>query len=185
MRRYVRLAVTLVSVVVTATIFLGGSVLAAGQAGIDRDSAAALEVLYDTTPSAKMLAGKAAAILVFPNIVKAGFLVGAQYGDGALIVKNKTAAYYNIMSASYGLQAGVQSFGYAMFLMTNSAVDYLNKSSGWEVGIGPSVVLVDEGVARTLTTTTLKDDVYAFAFGQKGLMAGAGLQGSKITRITP
>jgi lipid-binding SYLF domain-containing protein len=91
--------------------------------------------------------------------------------------------YYNSVAASYGLQAGVQSFGYVLFFMTNSAVDYLNRSGGWEIGVGPSIVVVDEGVARSLTSTTLKSDVYAFIFDQKGLMAGIGLQGSKITRI--
>lgn len=72
-----------------------------------------------------------------------------------------------------------------MFFMTPDALDYLNNSAGWEIGVGPSIVVVDEGVAKTLTTTTAKDDVYAFIFGQKGLMAGLGLQGSKITRMNP
>jgi lipid-binding SYLF domain-containing protein len=72
-----------------------------------------------------------------------------------------------------------------MFLMTDGAVAYLNQSRGWEVGVGPSIVVVDEGMGRTLTTTTAKDDVYAFIFGQTGLMAGLGLQGSKITQIDP
>ena len=152
-------------------------------AGIDADVDAALMKLYAEQPVAKMLAKKAAAILVFPNIVKAGFVVGAQYGDGALRKKGKTVGYYNSVAASYGLQAGVQSFGYVLFFMTNSAVDYLNRSGGWEIGVGPSIVVVDEGVARSLTTTTLKSDVYDFIFDQKGLMAGIGLQGSKITKI--
>ena len=91
--------------------------------------------------------------------------------------------YYNSVAGSYGLQAGAQSFGYVLFLMTNSAVNYLNRSGGWEIGVGPSIVVVDEGIAHTLTTTTLKSDVYAFVFDQKGLMAGMGLQGSKITKI--
>jgi lipid-binding SYLF domain-containing protein len=94
-------------------------------------------------------------------------------------------AYYNISAASYGLQAGIQEFGYAMFLMTDSARAYIDKSKGWEIGVGPSVVVVDAGVAKSLTTTTAKDDVYAFIFSQKGLMAGIGIQGSKITRINP
>jgi lipid-binding SYLF domain-containing protein len=185
MPKYVRLAATVLSVVVAGTILLSGRALAIDRARLDRDAAAALRVLYDTTPSAKMIGGKATAILMFPKIVKAGFVVGAQTGNGALIVKGKTTAYYNITAGSYGLQAGVQSFSYAMFLMTADAMEYLNKSGGWEVGVGPSVVIVDSGVARTLTTTTMKDDVYAFVFGQKGLMAGAGLQGSKITKISP
>ena len=89
------------------------------------------------------------------------------------------------MAASYGFQAGVQAFFYALFLMTDSAVEYLDHSGGWELGTGPSLVVVDVGAAKSLTTTTLKDDVYAFVFGQKGLMAGIGIQGSKITRIHP
>jgi lipid-binding SYLF domain-containing protein len=89
------------------------------------------------------------------------------------------------VAASYGLQAGAQSFGYAMFLMTDEALSYLDKSEGWEVGVGPSVVVMDEGMAKSMTTSTAKEDIYAFIFGQKGLMAGIGLQGSKITRISP
>jgi lipid-binding SYLF domain-containing protein len=118
-------------------------------------------------------------------VVKGGLIVGGQYGVGALREGRKTFGYYKTVAASYGLQAGAQKFGYAMFFMTDSALQHLKKSSGWEVGVGPSIVLVDEGVARSLTTTTAKDDIYAFFFDQKGLMAGLGLQGSKISSITP
>jgi lipid-binding SYLF domain-containing protein len=89
----------------------------------------------------------------------------------------------NGVAGSYGLQAGLQKFGYALFLMTDAALTYLDNSAGWEVGVGPSIVVVDEGVARTLTSTTLRKDVYAFIFNQKGLMAGLGIQGSKITKV--
>ena len=104
---------------------------------------------------------------------------------GALLVDGKTAGYYNTAAASYGLQAGAQSFGYAMLLMTDTALDHLQNSSGWEVGVGPSIVVVDKGAAKALTTSTAKEDIYAFFFDQKGLMAGLGLQGSKITKIEP
>ncbi len=161
------------------------SVMAADVAGIDRDVDAALNKLYDTTPAARTLAPKAKAILLFPNIVKAGFLFGAQYGHGALRERGKTVGYYNIAAVSYGLQAGVQSFAYAMFFMTDSALKYLKESKGFEVGVGPSIVVVDAGMAKTLTTTTAKEGVYAFVFGQAGLMAGLGLQGSKITEVEP
>ena len=177
--------ITIASAVLMVGLAAALPTLAADAAGIDRDVNAALKVLYDTTPAAKTLAPNPKAILVFPSIVKAGFLVGAQYGEGALLVNGRTVGYYNIAAASYGLQAGVQSFGYALFLMTDSAVKYLNTSKGWELGSGPSIVIVDAGKAKTMTTTTLKDDVYAFTFGQQGLMAGLGLQGSKITRINP
>jgi lipid-binding SYLF domain-containing protein len=161
-----------------------GIARAASAAGIDADADAALNKLYEEQPVAKMLSEKAAAILVFPNIVKAGFIVGAHYGEGVLRKQGETVGYYNSVAASYGLQAGVQTFGYVLFLMTDSAVNYLDSSSGWEIGVGPSVVVVDAGIARSLTTTTLKSDVYAFIFDQKGLMAGMGLQGSKIIRIS-
>ncbi|HTY21391.1 MAG TPA: lipid-binding SYLF domain-containing protein, partial [Geobacteraceae bacterium] len=157
----------------------------ASRAEINRDVNSALQKLYDSTPLATMLAGKARGILVFPSIVKAGLMVGGQLGDGALRVNGKTTGYYRSVALSYGLQAGVQSFGYALFFMNDSALNYLKKSKGWEIGVGPSIVIVDKGVAKSLTTTTAKDDIYAFFFDQKGLMAGLGLQGTKITRINP
>ena len=158
---------------------------AASAGTIDQEVDAALKKLYQAAPEAKTLAAEATAILVFPEVVKAGFMVGAQRGEGALRKRGKTVAYYRTTGGSYGLQAGVQKFGYAMFFMKPSALEYLEKSHGWEVGVGPSVVVVDTGKAKTLTTTTGREDVYAFIFGQQGLMAGLGLQGSKITRIEP
>jgi lipid-binding SYLF domain-containing protein len=181
MRRTILRALVLAAVLILTQG--NGVARAASAAGIDADVDAALMKLYEEQPAAKMLARKAVAVLVFPNMVKAGFLVGAQYGEGALLKKGRTVGYYNSVAASYGMQAGAQSFGYVLFLMTPSAVQYLNRSGGWEIGVGPSVVVADEGIARTLTSTTLKSDVYAFIFDQKGLMAGAGLQGSKITKI--
>jgi lipid-binding SYLF domain-containing protein len=100
-------------------------------------------------------------------------------------VGGKTQGYYSTAAASYGLQAGAQSFGYALFFMTESALDYLGKSSGWEIGVGPSIVVVDRGLASSLTSSTVQDDIYAFFFSQKGLMGGLGIQGSKITEFTP
>ena len=149
----------------------------------DRDAEAALNALYRSTPAAKELGKTAKAILVFPKIVKAGFMVGAQYGQGTLFKNGKAAGQYNIAAGSYGFQAGVQGFAYAMFFMTDKALDHLENTAGFEIGAGPSVVVVDTGKAKSFTTTTARDDVYAFIFGQKGLMAGIGLQGSKITKI--
>ena len=150
---------------------------------IDKDAAHALEVLYRTSPIAEDISKKARAILVFPNIVKAGLILGGSYGEGALKKGGKTAGYYNSVSASWGLQAGAQSYGYAVFLMNDKAVDYLGNSKGWEIGVGPTVVVVNEGVAKNLSSTTLQDDAYAFIFGQQGLMAGVSIEGSKISHI--
>ena len=124
-------------------------------------------------------------VLVFPEIVKAGFIIGAEYGNGALREGGKTTGYYNTTAVSYGLQAGVQSMGYALFLVTDSAIEYLKKSRGWEFGVGPTLTVVDAGVASQLSTSTLKSDMYAFFFSQKGLMAGLGLEGTKVTEIKP
>lgn len=165
--------------------FLNGAVQADSAAQIDREADAALASLYEGTPAAKELASQAQGILVFPNIIKAGLGIGGQYGEGALRQNDATTGYYRSTAVSYGLQAGAQSFGYVLFFMKPGALGYLDSSDGWEIGVGPSVVIVDEGVAKTLTTTTAKDDIYAFIFSQKGLMAGLGLQGSKITKIDP
>ncbi len=104
-------------------------------------------------------------------------------GEGAVRKSGKTVGYYSCVAASYGLQIGLQKFGYALFFMTDSALGWLGKSDGWEIGTGPSIVIVDVGAAGALTTTTAQSDVYAFFFSQEGLMAGLGLQGTKITRI--
>ena len=149
------------------------------------ESQAALQKLYGSVELAKLLGPKAQAILVFPKVTKAGLGVGGQYGEGALLKKGTATAYYKTTGASFGLQAGGQQYAYAMFFMNAKALDEFVNASGFEVGVGPSVVLVDEGMAKTTTTSTLKDDIYAFVFGQKGLMAGLGIQGNKITKITP
>jgi lipid-binding SYLF domain-containing protein len=148
-------------------------------------SQAALQQLTASVPLAKTLEPSAHAILVFPKVTKAGLGIGGQYGEGALLKKGTPVAYYKTTGASIGLQAGGQQYGYAMFFMNEKALAELDSAKGFEVGVGPSVVVVDEGMAKTTTTTTLKDDVYAFVFGQKGLMAGLGLQGNKISKITP
>lgn len=178
-------------VLVTALLLAAGAVpvsaplvLAASRQELDRDAARALKSLYANNSAARLLGNKATAILVFPNIVKAGFMFGGQIGEGVLMKGGRPAGYYNSVAASYGLQVGVQVFGYALFFMNNGALAYLDKSDGWEVGVGPSIVVVDTGVGKSLTSTTITQDVYAFIFDQKGLMGGIGVQGSKITKIS-
>src|SRR5262245_9813953 len=111
--------------------------LAADAAEIRKESSEALARLYANNEAATALGEKAKAILVFPHILKAGFIFGGQGGDGALRKGGKTVAYYRNLSASYGFQAGAQEFSYVLFLMTDSAVQYLDKSDGWELGSGP------------------------------------------------
>jgi lipid-binding SYLF domain-containing protein len=150
---------------------------------LDRDAQEALQKLYKTNTLAEQLSHSAKAVLIFPNIVKAGLIFGGSYGEGELLKDSKVDGYYNTVSGSWGLQIGAQSYGYVIFLMTDKAVNYLNESHGWEIGVGPTVVMVDAGVAKNLSTSTLKEDAYAFIFGQQGLMAGVSIEGSKVTPI--
>ena len=150
---------------------------------LNRASDQALQLLYRTNPAAAAIAKSAKAILIFANIVKAGFVFGGAYGEGELKQGSKIDGYYNSFTGSWGLQAGGQSYSYAVFLMSNRAISYIHRSHGLEIGTGPTVVIVNEGIARNLTTSTLKDDAYAFIFDQQGLMVGLSIEGTKISRI--
>lgn len=172
--------VATLAVVTTSVMSQAG---AATAEDLDRDSLQALQTLYKAEPVAETLAKSAKAVLVFPNIVKAGLVFGGSYGEGVLLKGSKVVDYYNSVTGSWGLQLGAQSYGYAVFLMTDKAVRYIEDTKGWEVGVGPTVVVVDEGVAKNLSSSSLKDDAYAFIFSQQGLMAGVSIEGTKISRI--
>ena len=171
---------------VAAAIFSLGAISSQANAAaedLNRDAAQALQTLYKTNPVAESLSKSAKAVLVFPKIVKAGLVFGGSYGEGVLTKGSTFAGYYNSVSASWGWQAGAESYGYVVFLMNNKAVKYLDKSKGWEIGVGPTVVVMDAGVAKNLSSTTLKDDAYAFIFDQQGLMVSLSIEGTKISRI--
>jgi lipid-binding SYLF domain-containing protein len=176
-------AFTLVSVPVCSIGVLAGCASAATAEDLDRSAGHALQMLYRTNPVAVQMSKMAKAELVFPNIVKGGFIFGAGYGEGVLMEDSKVTDYYNSINASWGLQAGAQSYGYVVFLMNSKAVSYLQKSRGWEIGTGPTVVVVNAGVAKNLSSTTLQDDAYAFIFNQQGLMASLSIEGTKISHI--
>jgi len=156
---------------------------AAADAELEQEARAALEQLYEHQPEARFLGERSTAVMVFPRIVKVGLVVGGERGKGVLFRDGKADGHYVSTGLSYGLQAGAQAFGYALFFMNDGALRVLEDRNGWEIGAGPSVVLIDQGAARKLSSTTSDDDVYAYVFGQKGLMAGIGLQGSKISKL--
>lgn len=173
------------TVAALAAISMGSiSVASAATAeDLDRDSLQALQTLYKAEPVAKTLAQSAKAVLVFPNVIKAGLVFGGSYGEGVLLKGSKVIDYYNSVAGSWGVQVGAQTYGYAVFLMTDDAVSYIEKTKGWEVGVGPTVVVVDEGVAKNISSSSLKNDAYAFIFSQQGLMAGVSIEGTKISHI--
>jgi len=156
---------------------------AKGPEDLNRDANEALHMLTSTNPVAADLSKKAKAVLIFPNIVKAGLIFGGAYGEGVLKQGSTIDGYYNSVTGSFGWQAGAQSYGYVVFLMNDKAVNYIHKTHGWEIGTGPTVVMVNAGVAKNLSTSTLKNDAYAFIFDQQGLMASLSIEGTKISRI--
>ena len=168
---------------VIASLAAPAAVVAADRAALERDARNTFQKLIAKVPAAKTLSREAVAVLVFPKITKAGLVVGGQYGDGVLFRDSQVAGYYNTAGASYGLQAGAQQYGYAMFFINEKSLKALDQNDGFEVGVGPSIVVVDQGMGKSLTSTTAKNDIYAFIFSQKGLMAGLGLQGNKITKL--
>lgn len=177
------------AVLMQAALVLAGGLAtpahAAGARELTEEARRAAAELYAANPKAAALGRQARAVLMFPKIVKAGALVGGLRGEGVMLRRNEAVAFYTLTAATYGLQLGAQRYGYALFFMTDKALDYLEQSSGWSVGSGLSVVFVDEGMGKTLNTTTLTQDVYAVVFGQRGMMVGSGLEGARIRRSYP
>jgi lipid-binding SYLF domain-containing protein len=183
-RNFHHLALTALGALsVSAFSVVGQSAWAATAEDLNRDAAQALQKLYKANPAAEAISKKARGILVFPNIVKAGLVFGGSYGEGVLMKGGQVSEYFNSVSASWGWQAGAESYAYVVFLMNDKALQYLEKTKGWEFGVGPTVVVVNEGVAKNISTSTLKDDAYAFISDQQGLMASLSIEGTKITRI--
>ncbi|NVO06658.1 MAG: lipid-binding SYLF domain-containing protein [Rhodoferax sp.] len=150
---------------------------------LNLDAAQTLQSLYKAHPESELLGKNARAVLVFPKIIKAGLVFGGSYGEGVMTRDGRTAGYYNSVSASWGWQAGAESYGYVVFLMNEKAVQYLDKTKGWEIGVGPSVVVVNEGIAKNVSSSTIKDDAYAYIIDQQGLMASLSIEGTKISPI--
>ncbi len=153
---------------------------------LDSQAKASLDKLYAANGKARDLRTRARAILTFPSMIKVGFLGGIQVGIGVLTNLNgRTIGYYNSTAGSFGYQAGVKGFHYSLFLMSDRAIDRLEKAGGLQLGVGPSLVIVKKGGTMGFTTTTLDKDIYAFVYDSKGVFGGACIEGTKITRIHP
>ena len=144
-----------------------------------------LQELERQNANARLLAAHAAGILVFPSVVKAGFIIGAESGNGVLFEHGRPTSYYNIGGGSLGLQAGGQDFAYVLFFMRPSGVQKLKASQGWSLGTEPGLVVVNQGAQTTADVQSMARDIYAFPFNGKGLMASLSLEGTKISRIHP
>jgi len=167
------------------TLFVSSSASAATAQQLQAEGQAALENLYAANPKTRDLGQKAYAILVFPTVVRAGLLMaGFERGDGVLFVKGQADGYYNTTSACPGLQAGAQTYSYALFFMTPEDLQSLKKSGGLNLGAAPGLTVADKGVAGGASLYTLHG-IKAFTFGQKGLMANIGFKATKISQYTP
>lgn len=173
----------LLALAATFALGAGAPAFAASADDLKTDAAQSLQALYKAHPEAERVGKAAKAILVFPKIIKAGLVFGGSYGEGVMTKGGQFDGFFNSVSASWGWQAGAESYGYVVFLMNDRAVKQLNDAHGWELGVGPSVVVVNEGLAKNLSTVTLKDDAYAYIFDQQGLMASLSIEGTKVTRI--
>ena len=151
--------------------------------GIDRDVNATLDRFYRQIGGAHELAQKAVGMLVFPSVVKAGFGIGGEYGEGALRIRGRTADYYNMVSASIGFQIGVQERSVIIMFMTPQALDQFRRTAGWKIGADASVAIVTLGVGGSIDTNKITSPVIGFILDPKGLMYNLTLEGSKITRI--
>jgi lipid-binding SYLF domain-containing protein len=150
---------------------------------IDRSVGATLDQFYRHAYWSRDMARRAAGILVFPTIVKAGFGFGGEYGEGSLLVRGRSAAYYNTASASFGFQLGAQARSVVILFMTPDALESFSRKDGWKVGVDGSVTVIAVGAGGEVDTNTINSPIVAFIFDQKGLMYNLTLEGSKISRI--
>ncbi|HYB51484.1 MAG TPA: YSC84-related protein [Burkholderiaceae bacterium] len=169
------LAVALICAVVPAT--------AASREEIDAQVREALQSLFRDNPSARELADKASGMLVFPNIIKAGLGIGGEFGEGELLVGEHTVAYYNIASASIGLQLGAQKESVAILFMTADSLAKFRESQSWNAGIDGSIAIATLGAGKELDTEFTRKPIIGFVYSNRGLMLNLTLEGSKITRV--
>lgn len=171
------------SLVIALICALPGSAVAKSAQEIDVSVDVALDRFVQQVKGADEFIKAAKGLLVMPNVTKGAFLVGAEYGEGALRVNGKTVGYYNTAAGSIGFQIGGQKKDIIMAFMTKEALDKFINSKGWEAGVDANVALIKIGAGERLDTNTLKDPVVGFVFDAKGLMADLSLKGAKFTRL--
>ncbi len=176
-------ALLLTCCILVLSSFLTSVSYAASAKEIDASVDVALERFYKDVKGAKEFARAAKGLLILPKVVKAGFVIGGEYGEGALRLGRRTVDYYNIVAGSFGLQIGAQKRDIIIAFMTDEALRQFRKSSGWEAGVDGNIALITVGAGERIDTTTIRDPIVAFVFAVKGLMADLSLKGSKFTRL--
>ncbi len=156
---------------------------AASSVEIDIEVESAIKKFKAEVGGADKFLAKAEGVLVFPDVVKAGFGIGGEYGEGALLIKGKTVDYYSTAAASIGFQLGAQFKTVMLIFLRKDALKSFRNSSGWEAGVDGSVALIELGAAKDINTINIEDPIVGFVFSNKGLMYNLTLEGSKITRL--
>ncbi len=175
--------ICIVGIALGAVLGLVHPCVAASKQEIDAKVQEAVETFYKQTGAGKQLAQKASGMLVFPEVIKAGVGIGGEYGEGALLVKGKTAAYYSTAAASIGFQLGAQIKSQIILFMNPKVLESFRKSKGWKAGVDGSVALATLGAGGEINTDTVKKPIIGFIFSNKGLMYNLTFEGSKITRL--
>jgi lipid-binding SYLF domain-containing protein len=150
---------------------------------IDVSVEVALDRFKNDVRGASEFLANAKGVLVIPNVIRIGFGLGGEYGEGALIVGGKTVDYYSTAAGSFGFQIGAQSKNIIIIFMDETALTKFRDSLGWRAGVDGSVVLVDQGAGSSVDTNNLQDPIVGFIFGLKGLMVNLSLEGSKFTKL--
>jgi lipid-binding SYLF domain-containing protein len=143
----------------------------------------ALNRFMKEVKGAKEFMASAKGILVMPKVLQAGFIVGGEYGEGALRIGAKNVDYYSIVSGSFGYQIGAQQKDIILVFMTDEALKKFRTSENWQAGVDGTVALLDLGAEGSIDTTKIKQPIVGFVFGQKGIMAGVSIEGSKFTKL--
>ncbi len=156
---------------------------AAAAEEIDASANVATRRFYKQVDGAEEFVRSAKGLLIMPGVKKAAFIIGGEYGEGALRIGGKTVDYYNIVSGSVGFQIGVEAKDIIIAFMTQEALDGFRASSGWEAGLDGNVALITIGAGERVDTRTIKDPIVGFVFDVKGLMADISFKGAKFTKL--
>lgn len=156
---------------------------AAAAKEIDASADEVMDRFYEQVKDAKEFVQKAKALLIMPNVVKAGLLFGGEYGRGALRINGKTVDYYNVVSGSFGAQIGAEAKDWVIAFMTDEALKKFRESKGWEAGVDGNVALITVGGGNSGSTRNAKGDIIGFVFDVKGLMADVSFKGAKFTKL--
>jgi len=171
------------ALIASLVLLISSYSLAESASVIEAKANEALKQFAKEVKGSEAFLAKTKGYLVFPSVVKGGFVVGGEYGEGVLRVNGETKGYYSIASASVGFQLGVQKTSYVIAFGSQSALDNFLKSDGWEAGVDGSIAVAKWGVGKDIGSISFEKPIYAFVFGAKGLMYNLSLEGTKFTKL--